>query len=322
VPRLSIVIPCLGGAAEFDGTLVSVLQQRPADCEVLVVHTAAYDDPYDLAGEVRFLQRPAQRQVVELINEGLAAAAGEIVHVLGCGLEASEGWTQPALQHFDDPDVAAVSPLVLHGDSQIAAAGVRYSLGGTRRVVADRRLLSPGTGRLRAGILGPTLAAGFYRRNVLAALDGFDVQMGDYLADVDLALSLKSLGRLHVCEPASRLVQAANVNAHGAHCGFNSGRAAQRMFRRHAGGQSAAALALYPFSLAGDLVRQGLGFSAAVSLVGRVAAALELGQASQQQERIDRATQRLEELAELRATIRMPTSLPAAVSTAAQRRAA
>jgi hypothetical protein len=86
VPRLSIVIPCLGGAAEFDGTLVSVLQNRPADCEVLVVHTAAYDDPYQLGEEVQFL-RASSRSLVELINSACQHATGEIVHLVGCGLE-------------------------------------------------------------------------------------------------------------------------------------------------------------------------------------------------------------------------------------------
>src|SRR5688572_24937936 len=109
VPRLSIVIPCVGGAAEFDGTLVSVLQHRPADCEVVVLHTEQYDDPYDLQGEVEF-RRSQHQTVVELVNEGLAAATGDIVHVLGCGVEATEGWADAALPHFDDPQVATVSP--------------------------------------------------------------------------------------------------------------------------------------------------------------------------------------------------------------------
>ena len=59
VPRLSIIIPCLGGGAEFDGTLVSVLQNRPADCEVIVAHTDDYGDPYALRGEVEFVHGSA-----------------------------------------------------------------------------------------------------------------------------------------------------------------------------------------------------------------------------------------------------------------------
>src|SRR3954469_4194264 len=67
VPRLSIVIPCLGGAADFDATLVSVLQNRPGDCEVLVAHSEPYDDPYRLHGEVHFIH-VEEHSTVGLLN--------------------------------------------------------------------------------------------------------------------------------------------------------------------------------------------------------------------------------------------------------------
>src|SRR5438034_11152759 len=86
VPRLPIIIPCLGGAAELDGTLVSVLQNRPADCEVLVAHTEPYDDPYSLRSEVSFFHTPAA-SLVELLNAALEATTGEVIHIVGCGLE-------------------------------------------------------------------------------------------------------------------------------------------------------------------------------------------------------------------------------------------
>src|SRR5437773_6639777 len=89
VPRLSIIIPCLGGAAEFDATLVSVLQNRPTDCEVLVLHTEPYDDPYSLGDEVRFIESHAG-SLVELLNIGVEQASGEVLHIVGCGLEATE----------------------------------------------------------------------------------------------------------------------------------------------------------------------------------------------------------------------------------------
>src|SRR5947207_15332600 len=97
VPRLSIIIPCLGGAAEFDGTLVSVLQNRPADCEVLVAHSEPYSDPYALRGEVYFVESPAG-SIVELLNAALDATSGEVVHIVGCGIEATEAWAEGALK--------------------------------------------------------------------------------------------------------------------------------------------------------------------------------------------------------------------------------
>lgn len=302
VPRLSIVIPCVGGAAEFDGTLVSVLQHRPADCEVVVLHTEQYDDPYDLQDEVEF-RRSQHQTVVELVNEGLAAVTGDIVHVLGCGVEATEGWADSAIPHFDDPQVATVSPLVMAaGGAEITSAGVRYSLGGTRRVVTDRRLLLPGTSRLKASILGPALTAGFYRRDILVALDGFDSKVGDRFADIDLALSLQALEQLNVCEPASRVIAASEPQPRGAQR-FALGRQAQRLFWRHR--SSGAALALHPVSICLDLLSQGLA-SGLATLAGRAVATLERGAARAQQERISQARQRLQELAELRATVRMP----------------
>jgi len=320
VPRLSIVIPCLGGAAEFDGTLVSVLQHRPADSEILVLHTEPYDDPYGLRGEVQFLRAAGRAQCVELINEGVAAANGEIVHVIACGLEASEGWTAAAVAHFNDPQVAAVSPLVFDQAGDIVAAGLRYSLGGTRQVVTDRRLLAPGTGRLRASILGPTLSAAFYRRDVLAALDGFDGQLGDRFADVDLALCLQAIGCLHRCEPASQLKQAIGEIAVADDKAFSRGRLAQRLFWRHAAGRGiAASLALHPFSVASDLAREGFS-SVAASMLGRAVGYCQVGESRRQQDRIATALQRIEEIAERGATIKLPLTRQGAE--AAHRRAA
>ncbi len=55
-PRLSILIPALGIAEELERTLLSVLENRPEDAEVVVVDAFGYDDPYDLgSAEVRLI---------------------------------------------------------------------------------------------------------------------------------------------------------------------------------------------------------------------------------------------------------------------------
>lgn len=318
MPRLSIVIPCLGGAAEFDGTLVSVLSHRPADCEVLVVHTERYDDPYELSDEVEFVL-PGCRTLAGLINAGLAQASGEVVHVLGCGLAATEGWTDAAVAHFEDDDVAAVTPLVLAADGQsIVSSGLRFTRGGQRKVVTDRRLLAPGAGRLRAGVLGPTLTAGFYRREVVAALGGFDTSLADNLADADTALAIQALGRLHVCEPASRLIQQSDPVANIAATGFAAGRSAERVFWRCAAHRGLAlSLGLHATMLASSLLRGGASLAA---LAGRVVACAEFGATVRHQGRLAAARQRLEEVAEQKATIKLPAR--SAAPTADRRRAA
>jgi hypothetical protein len=290
VPRLSIVIPCRGGAAEFDATLVSVLQNRPADSEVLVVHTAAYDDPYDLRGEVNFLQESAE-QTARLINAGLREAQGELVLVVGCGLEIVEGGLAAALAQFRDPDVASVTPLVVTPEQSLVAAGVYWSWGGRRQVASDRRLLLPGSARLRSKILGPTLAAGLYRRAVLDALQGFDESVGDGLADVELALAIRALGRLNVCEPALRLVASQPLEA-TAVTGFAHGRGAERLFWRY--GPSLGDMTLHPVAVLADLAKPGgAALARAGAVAGRLAALAEAALDSSGRRRLEAAAERL-----------------------------
>jgi len=305
VSRLSIVIPCLGGAAEFDATLVSVLQNRPASSEVLVVHTEPYDDPYSLAGEVRFIESEAS-SLVELLNKAIEEASGDLLHIVSCGLEATEGWTARAVAHFNDPDVAAVSPIVLGPDRQtLIAAGVRWSLGGARRLVKDRRVISPGSGRLRATIHGPTLGAAFYRRDVLAALGGFDAACGAGHADIAIALAIQSLAGLHVCEPQSQLVQTSE-QAVVRDNGFQTGRAAERLFWRYAAKRGLlTSLAIHPWTIAADLVARPNSLSAVASLLGRAVATLELGAVQLHQDQVAAAEQRLAELDRLRTPVRV-----------------
>ena len=50
------VLSATGAIEALESTLVSVLENRPRDCEVIVVSNRKYDDPYSLAGEVTFIE--------------------------------------------------------------------------------------------------------------------------------------------------------------------------------------------------------------------------------------------------------------------------
>ena len=56
MPRLSCVIPAVGTTQDLETTLVSVLEKRPDDCEIIVVLNESYADPYGLKDEVRFVE--------------------------------------------------------------------------------------------------------------------------------------------------------------------------------------------------------------------------------------------------------------------------
>ena len=59
IPQLSIVVPVFGDSAAFEATLVSVLENQPSCSEVIVAHDGSYDDPFDLADEVRLVESQA-----------------------------------------------------------------------------------------------------------------------------------------------------------------------------------------------------------------------------------------------------------------------
>ena len=84
-PRLSIVVPAPSDTAALEETLVSVLENRPDDCEIVVGLGCEYDDPWNIREEVRFVQAPPGTSLVACINLGVAASTGRVVHVLAAG---------------------------------------------------------------------------------------------------------------------------------------------------------------------------------------------------------------------------------------------
>jgi hypothetical protein len=261
------------GAVFFESTLASVLQNRPADCEVLLVQPRVYDDPYELGGEVRFLQAPSGSSTVDLINVGIEAAVGTIVHVLTCDIEVLDGWSEPALRHFDDATVGSVSPLVVSADGEtVVSRGVRYAAGGRRRVRVKAASRWQTGGR---HIVGPTLSAGFYCRQALLDVGGFCQEVGDELADVDLALAFRSIGLRAVHEASSAVLTMSTPSASG--LSFRCGRQAERLFWRNGAvaGWSRALLS-HPCTLVGELLGNLHRPAILLQLLGRAVATCEL----------------------------------------------
>jgi len=205
VPRLSIIIPVPGDLNGLEETLVSVLEHRPEDCQVVVVVSGDYDDPYGLAGEVDFVQTGRGFGLIGCINAGICASRAPVVHPLLCGVEVSPGWADAALSRFDDPAVAAVTPLVLDRQNppRVVASGVTYRRAGV--------VQSIGRGQSPEDVLrcvpllcGPDISAGFYRKAVLRMFGLFDAEAGELLSTVDMALAMRQAGFACVIEPRCR----------------------------------------------------------------------------------------------------------------------
>ncbi len=253
MPRLTIIIPCLGIDATFDDTLATVLQHRPDDVEILVVHRDAYSDPYELSDEVTFVHVAHASSLSELANFGVDHARSAIVHVLRCGARVQdEHWCEAPLLAFQDSRVAAVSPLLLNKDgASVAASGVRYLAGGGRRL-CDRGKLASKPFRLGRSISGPTNMAGFYRRETWRRLGGLSVTVGDDLADADLAASWRAAGCQTQCARESR-VYLADSMSEPARLTFQAGRAWQRLHQRHAKSLGWSAVLWHPWQVLWNL---------------------------------------------------------------------
>ncbi|MBI2824642.1 MAG: hypothetical protein HYX69_08155 [Planctomycetia bacterium] len=271
--KLSIIIPA-DDQQLMETSLVSILQNRPRDCEIVVVQNEGYQDPYDLAGEVAFVPVPPASSRLARIERGLAACRAPVVHVLACGAEVVEGWTEPALGHFRDRAVAAVAPLVLARDqARVASTGLAYGRGGVR-VECRRGEPAAAIPPEAVPVLGPALGAAFYRRSALQALvNPLSEIVGDRWADVDLALRLTRAGHICLFEPRSRVVAAPNSPEHSS---FSDGWFAERLFWRHAKEQGLARSAIGHLAVVtAELVRAAVRPWEVGRVIGRIAGTME-----------------------------------------------
>lgn len=277
--RLSIVIPFCADDELCEDTLVSVLENRPAGCEVIVVHSQDYADPYDLGSEVRFVSVARNASLVRMVNAGCRAAKGEILHVVQPGVLVCDHWTESVLKSFDEPQVCAVAPLVVDARDAgvVVAAGLRYTRGGRRTFLGAGRRVSQCQHLFRDSTLGPALFAGFYRRWAWEAMGGFCEQLDGDWTDTDFALSLRSLGYRSILDPECVVRSSATTLSDPG--SFRSGRCAERVFWRHAANQGwLTSLLLHPWMILGTVLRDWKRPGAYLQLLGRLVALFGLPQ--------------------------------------------
>ncbi|WP_145349687.1 hypothetical protein [Roseimaritima multifibrata] len=168
-PVLSVVVPHLGDDASFETSLVSVLENRPRRCEVIVCHDGSYTDPFELGDEVQFVVCP-QKDLPTQVLTAAHQAKGRIMHVLANGLQATEGWTEGPVDCFSDETVASVSPAIQHADQKaLVALGWKQGSSSICSPVASGK--KSATRHDRASVDGAYLNASFWRTDVLQSLE-------------------------------------------------------------------------------------------------------------------------------------------------------
>lgn len=317
MPRLSCIIPVVGHAHGLETSLVSVLEHFPDDCEIIVVHSAKYDDPYDLKNELRFIEAPARTGYVGCANLGIQASHAPVVHLLAAGLEATAGWAEAALGRFADPRVAAVAPVVRNqlDSDHILAAGIVYHSGGRAEVRTALPADSHADEQHRINFAAaadctfPIARAAFYRRSALNIFGGgFPTSVGNELAAVELGLSLSRAGYRTVLEPRCKILGSPK-SCRGSR-GFGFGLASERLFWRNLPASGfPASMAMHPGSVARELLGNLSNGAAILQLLGRVAAYATLGDCRARHAQLRAA----EELAAMRADRPIAAALPAHV---------
>ncbi len=281
--RLAIVIPSVGSVEALEGTLLSVLENRPAGSEVIVVHARPYDDPYQLEGEVRLIKAPARSSLVDCANLGFRESTADVVHLLAAGCRVENGWTDGVMKHFSDPRVAVVAPMLLDDrePTHALAASVSYGIGGTRksvmRLVADVRDagVSP--------ILAASVVAVFYNRVTLSTVGYLSTEVGADLADIDLGLLLRHAGFTSIIDPGLR-VRAPDGPLEQLSA-FRSAMHAERLFWRNAPLLGwLKSLAAHPWAVAGDIASHTP--SLLPNLAGRMIGAAMIGTARRHYQRL------------------------------------
>jgi hypothetical protein len=187
VPRLSIIIPFSGDEAALETTLVSVLENRPADCEVLVSHDGSYRDPYALGDEVLFIETAKPASEVGLLNEAVRAAISPVLHILRCGVRVMEAWTDDPLRLMSERDASVVTPVYVNKQDGQEYCGLDLSQLWCRRLTSADEVSAESH-------LGPMLAGCFVKRRVLLALDGFRGDVTTAVAEAEFGLAVRHIG--------------------------------------------------------------------------------------------------------------------------------
>jgi hypothetical protein len=183
VPRLSLIVPFQRDESALETTLVSVLESRTSDEELIIVHAGDYDDPYELArDEAIVLETEGSTSLAERLNLAVRTACSPIVQVVMPGTTLEPGWSDEAVGLFEDPSIHAVSLAMRDALSDRVVYGVDAD-----QLPHHRMALEADT------VAGPLLAGTMIRRRSLLKLGGWSELISESLIDLELTLLMRTL---------------------------------------------------------------------------------------------------------------------------------
>ncbi len=184
---------------------------------------------------VVLVKRDAPFNFSKLSNEGaqIASRGSHLLFLNDDIVPVSEDWLARLLSRFNDPEVAAVGPLLLYPDERVQHGGMYLGFderaGHTQRGAAlpdEDYLFNSVAPRETSCLTGAVLLV---QRSAFDAIGGFDEQLATYLQDVDLGLRLHRIGLRNVFDPTSVLIhmESASIRSLEARSAFHRQRAAE-----------------------------------------------------------------------------------------------
>jgi GT2 family glycosyltransferase len=192
-----VVIPTWR-ARELLARCLSALHADPSPKRVIVVDNASADGTAEFVRsehpEVTLVELPKNMGFARAVNAGVRAGQGEAIVLLNNDVECPPEFLERLVAPFDDPGLGSAAALLLtSGERHIESFGLAVdpTLAGYPRL----RGLSAADAQAETPILlGPSGAAGAYRRRAWDDVGGLDEGVRFYGEDVDLAARLRAAG--------------------------------------------------------------------------------------------------------------------------------
>ncbi|MDO4551640.1 MAG: hypothetical protein Q4C96_10370 [Planctomycetia bacterium] len=207
VTKLTIIVPYNGKSESLEDTLVSLLENRPSESEILVILNNAYENIYELReDEVRFIHNfHSNKNFETAVETAVQSVNSDILHIVPCGSRVRPGWTDAAIQIFDDPNITCVIPVLYETEeknSLLLAQGFCFSYTGDLVPGNNNTLFSK---QKEPDFCVPHPFGIFLRREAYLNAGGLDHSFGGALSIIDLVLRTRKKGGKIVSTSASAL---------------------------------------------------------------------------------------------------------------------
>ncbi len=214
MPRLSIIVPHLHDDSGLELTLLSILENRESDFEVLLAHDGRYNDPYGLdQDEVILIESEQGASFSQQLNLAVASACSPIVQVLLPGSVVDPNWCDEALHLLQDRTVTAVCLPVVDVTTNELYLGLSGESLPHRRVTDSADVVA-----------APLLCGGVFRKRMLKSIGGWLEPCTREIAEVEFAL-LASAMEFEIEAAEEVTVHASKRVAAGHEAGYEIGRA-------------------------------------------------------------------------------------------------